>query len=96
MGIGPRGSAEAAQTLLGSRAETRGGSDANLPPDSRGCCRLGRDNARAVYVSHTKPARSVAGASGYCHQLPGYSELCHDSLCGALRYDSLSSLGVCA
>ena len=29
-----------------------------------------------VYGVHvTKPARPVAGASGYCHQLPGYPEL---------------------
>lgn len=82
-GIGPRGSAASVQMEPSGRVERRGGSYANLPSDSWGCCRLGRDNARAVYMSHTEPAWSVTGASGYSLQLPGYSELCHDSLCGA-------------
>lgn len=68
------------QRELSKRLEKREGSYAKLPPDSRGCCRLGRDNARAVSMSRTKPALWVAGASGYCHQLPGYSELDHNSL----------------
>lgn len=38
----------------------------------------------AVHTSRMKPAQVVSGASGYCSQLPGYSELGHNSLLGAL------------
>lgn len=42
------------------------------------------ETVRVWCIYHVqKPVRSVAGASDYCHQLPGYPELCHDSLCGA-------------
>ena len=52
-GIGPRGSAASVQMEPSGRVERRGGSYANLPSDSWGCCRLGaRQCACGVHVTY--------------------------------------------